>query len=766
MNYFNIMHEYLDKKQSLSCVPVNGKAPFFDNWQSMDVNHDVIDSWEESFIGKTTGVGFRIGQHNIGCMDIDTDDVEHNYRIDEIMDLSNICTKRGMKGKSVFFRFEGTPKKSKYLLYARKGDKKPVVEFFFTTGQVVLPPSIHPDTGTQYKWVSQSLLEIDIDELPIINEEKIEHLQTVIWASSLQEGIKNIPTSITGDGSGKWKTITSEAARLLHLGIDDSTIAKTLVGMDRRLHSLSQFFFSPKIGKDLISKTDDFENALMWITTYKHSLMRTDQELRKTLSSVVKISESVNIHGEWDKPKPLIGSKKALEYPPYLFPRSAKKYCHQLSKMSNMPPEAYLASLMATFSAACQGKVYLHAKSDFVIHPSISVAVIAPSGSRKDTIFDGGKDPLMKLVNRDKDKLDGNFIENEKDIVSRLEILAKNKKKAISANESVDFVKEINKEIIELQTQLNASRKMRPNFIFESGSQERLYQVMHENQDRGIFLCNSEYVQLMGNLVRPGNESLRGFYLKTLNGSTKESFSHQTVGGVRVDIKKVVGNSLIGVQTDVFAKEIAAMESGKINDGLWQRFFLINVVPEIKRMEDIDEEIDSYEIDNKFALLYDHPGEIHVSWENKEAKDAYLDYDFMLNTRSQYDSSVVRSFRSKYSGKSIAVAWFFAQMDSPPGVIVTKISKKYFLMAVEWLEWQSVSLDITWSNNNYNTALRAANCILDYIKISGVSGDDFYRKCSSQTRLNITDMNAGISMLIDNNYVRRTGNKYEMNPCL
>lgn len=766
MNYFNLISEYLQKSPSIQCIPVKGKAPFIEQWQSLEVTEEVINSWEESHLGVATGFGFRAGQHNIGFMDVDSDDVGQIYKIDEVMDLSNICAKKGKKGKTVFFRYNKTPKRSKYNIYLRDGDKKPIVEFNFCSGQTVLPPSIHPETGTPYVWISQSLLDVDYDDLPFIDEDKIEHLQTILRASSLEEGLKLVPTGITGDGSGKWKTITSEAARLLHLGIDDSSIAKTLIGLDRRLFEGNQFFFSSKIGKDLISKTDDFQNALMWITTYKHSLMRTDEDLRKTLSNVVKISEAVNVHGEWEKPKQLNGSKKLLEYPSHLFPASAERYCKQLSRMSNMPPESYLSAIMATFSASCQGKVYLHVKSDFVIHPSLSAVVIAPSGSRKDTIFDGAKDPLLKLTKRDKLKIDSNFIENEKDIVSKIESLSKAKKKALSDSEPDHIIKEFNAKIIELQDQLKVSRKMRPNFIFESGSQERLYQVMSENQDRGIFLCNSEYVQLMGNLNRPGNESLRGFYLKTLNGATKESFSHQTVGGVRVDIDKVVGNSLIGVQTDVFSKEISAMESGKMNDGLWQRFFLINVIPEIKRMEDIDEEINSYEIDNKFALMYDHPSDIHVYWENKEAKDAYLDYDFMLNTRSQYDSSVVRSFRSKYSGKSVAVAWFFAQMDSPPGIIVTKISKKYFLMAVEWLEWQSVSLDITWSNNNHNTSLRSANLIIDFIKASGVSGVDFYRKCSAQLRIPATDLNAGISLLIDNGYMRRTGDKYELNPMI
>ena len=117
MNYFDHIRRYLDKLPSLQCVPVQNKAPFITDWNSIEVTEEVIDSWEENFLGRANGFGFRAGQHNIGYMDIDTDDIEHIYRIDEIMDLSQICVKKGLKGKTVFFRFEGTPKKNKYNIF-------------------------------------------------------------------------------------------------------------------------------------------------------------------------------------------------------------------------------------------------------------------------------------------------------------------------------------------------------------------------------------------------------------------------------------------------------------------------------------------------------------------------------------------------------------------------------------------------------------------------------------------------------------------------
>jgi hypothetical protein len=765
MNYFNHIREYLDKNPSLQCIPVKDKAPFIQEWQSLDVTDDVIDSWEESYLGVANGFGFRAGQYNIGFLDIDTDDQQQIHKIDEVLDLSHICVKKGLKGKTVFFRFQGTPKKSKYNVKLRPTDKKAICEINFTSGQTVLPPSIHPQTGLPYKWISNSLLEIDIEDLPLIDESRIEYLETVLRAPSLQEGLKNVPTSITGEGSGKFHTMTKECARLLHLGVDESTIARTLVGLDRQLFTGNQFFFSSKIGKDKVSDTNDIENATMWVTTYKSNLMRQDPELRATLTSVARSAEAIEVVGDWGAVRPLMNKKFSLEFPKELFPDAFNEYCHELSRLSALPPEAYLGAFMATFSAACQAKVTIMAKRDFIVHPSISVMVVAPSGSRKDAIFDSACEPLMKLISAQEELCGEDFVENEKTIVMKIEDLNKKRKHSIAEGND-DYTKQLNKEMVELQNELSAHKKKKPRFIFESGTQEMLYELMNQNQDRGIFIRSSEYVQLLGNLAKQGNESLRSFYLKLLNGSTREMFSHQTKTGVNVNIRKVLGCALVGAQTDVLGKDIRSMERGDQADGLLQRFFIININPEIRRMEDSDKPLNSSMVDNLYALMYNHPSDIFVTWEDESVKNIYLDYDHELRVKSQYEKSAIKSFRNKYSGQSVKLAYFYEQSNAPVGKIATKISKKSFLSAVEWLEWQSRNLDITWSSVNHNTALRVAEEILLLIKNNNISKNNFYNDIQRHIRFGIVELGAALDLLTEHNYMRKVGNTYELNPLL
>lgn len=765
MNYFNIMQEYLEKKTPIQCIPVRGKSPFINEWQSINITSDVIQAWEDHYIGTTTGLGFRAGQYNIGYMDVDTDDVGQIYKIDEVMDLSNICAKKGKKGKTVFFRYNKEPKKSKYNIFLRDGDKHPIVEFNFTSGQTVLPPSIHPDTQTPYVWMSQSLLDIDIEDLPYIDEDRIEYLQTILRAPSLEEGLKLVPTGITGNGSGKWKTITGEATRLLHLGIEDSSIAKTLVGMDRRLFPGNQFFFSSKIGKDLISKDDDFQNALMWIATYKHSIMRTDAQLRKTLSNVVRISDVVPNMGTWEAIKPLVNKAKAIEFPDHLFPDSFRSYCHAHGVRSGLPPESFLTACFTTFSATCQAKVRIKATSIFSIHPSISTMITAPSGSRKDTIFDAAVHPLDKLIDAQLDKVDANFIENEKDICLKIEDLSKKKKKAISEND-IPNRDDLNRQIIQLQMELSGIKKQRPNFVFESGTQEKLYEIMEQNQDRGIFLRSSEYVHLTGAMGKKGNESLRGFYLKLLNGAIKEKFVHQTKSGVNVNIRKVLGCALVGAQTDVLAKDIREMDNGTQSDGLLQRFFIVSINPKVVRIVDDEEPIDDARICNLYALFYNHPQEIDITWDSEETKNCFLDYDQMHRDRITNDRSAIKSFRSKYVGSAVKLAFMYEQGNLPQGKIAKSISKKSLLLAIEFLEWMNLNLEVIWGNSSYTSSLRAADAIITAIHLGGLRPAYFMTDISRLIKMNNQDISDGINMLIENNYIRMNGNVFEFNPCL
>jgi hypothetical protein len=761
MNYFNHIREYLEKNPSLQCVPVKDKAPFIPEWQSIEVNENVLDSWEESYLGLANGFGFRAGQHGIGYVDIDTDDPELINRIDQILDLSQICVKFGMKGKTVFFRFNKTPKKSKYNIKLNPLDKKAICEINFTVGQTVLPPSIHPQTGTPYKWISQSLLEVDIEDLSLIDEERIDYLETILRAPSFKEGLKNVPTSITGDGSGKFHTITKEAARLLHMGGDESSVARTLVGLDRRLFEGNQFFLSSKIGKDLVSKTDDVENATMWINTYKGNLMRQDPELRRTLTSTVATRPAMLTSDGWGATKPILKKRLTSDFDLDLIPPAFSDYIMAHSKASSLRPEAFLRAIFTTYSAINQTKVVIHGLNGFKVHPSVSCAIVAKSGSRKDCVFDAARAMIDMLIDNEINSLGRDFLQREYDIIEELKVLHKRKIKCMS--EGGDYVP-INMEIAQLQDELNNKREAKPDFIFESGTQEKLYRKAESNQETGLIIFSSEYMGLMGVMNRAGNEAMRGFFLKALNGSPSERFSHETIAGTNVNVKKCAAAALVSVQTDVFAKEYQKMSSGQLNDGLWQRFMLNNIEGDIIKMEDGVPEIPINDIYAKYAILYNDKNHKDIKL-TPQAMEYYREYDYEIRKRAERERSVIASFKNKFAGGCLKHSYLYMQAHAEKGRIGKEITHQDVERAIRYLNHQEREIEVTMYNINYANITAISETCISVLRGSRIPVQKVYSELRNATRgYSTTDLDATLAVLEEHNYIKKVSDGYDTHP--
>jgi hypothetical protein len=292
---------------------------------------------------------------------------------------------------------------------------------------------------------------------------------------------------------------------------------------------------------------------------------------------------------------------------------------------------------------------------------------------------------------------------------------------------------------------------------------------MKKNQSKGIFVVASEYVQLMGNLDKNGNEALRGFLLKLFNGSTTETFSHQTKTGTNVQIDKVLGCALMGAQTGVLARDLADLDTGKKADGLLQRFILLYVNPVISRIVDDGKTIDSRRVDNLFALLYRHDKHIYVDWADQEAKDAYIEFDYSLRLKNQVEISAIKSFKDKYAGLSVRLAYMFAQCNASTGQIIYKISRQDFLCAERLLFWISKNLDLIWRGKDHDSALRGAEAIHTLRKAGTLyDGLTFDIKLILPLSKNCTssDIMLGVELLCSSHHLRLTNRKIYFNPSL
>ena len=108
------------------------------------------------------GLGVAGGYRGLVPIDFDTEDKDILAAVNAVLPHAMIA-KRGRRGATAFYRDASrtiAPRKFK----ARDG--RMLLEVL-VTGQTVIPPTIHPETGQPYSWLTEcTLFDVHIDKLP------------------------------------------------------------------------------------------------------------------------------------------------------------------------------------------------------------------------------------------------------------------------------------------------------------------------------------------------------------------------------------------------------------------------------------------------------------------------------------------------------------------------------------------------------------------------------------------------------------------------
>ena len=212
-------------EHDLFVIPLNGKIPVLPKWQDFSTNgydESVADKFDSAFSKNNIGVvcGPASG---ICALDIDTDD----KRLLEVLPNSTV-RRRGKKGEARFFKY------NPILKSAKNHDDH--IELFVSKCQIVLPPSIHPETKRPYEWVGErTLIEAkQNDELPELHREDI--IEFFIKKSSFIEGNKEF------NGSRNNKLL-SYACKLVRKQVDIEEGSRLVYEKDQEWHPSMPYFF-------------------------------------------------------------------------------------------------------------------------------------------------------------------------------------------------------------------------------------------------------------------------------------------------------------------------------------------------------------------------------------------------------------------------------------------------------------------------------------------------------------------------------------------
>jgi predicted P-loop ATPase len=200
------------------------KAPIDSDWTDLPVAS--YKALQRRFNGQSYNIGVRLGEpSDIGgrflyCLDIDIRDPN---LIDEALsaarrylpsldNMPTVMTGSGGESRHVYFVSDGLFKSRKLLhSHAKVKDAKGKphwaweIEFYGTGKQVVLPPSVHPDTGKEYYW-SRPFNTRSVDLVgaePFIPASKIKHWEghtdrrEIADEDALEQAVRQAPTGLT-----------------------------------------------------------------------------------------------------------------------------------------------------------------------------------------------------------------------------------------------------------------------------------------------------------------------------------------------------------------------------------------------------------------------------------------------------------------------------------------------------------------------------------------------------------------------------------------
>lgn len=165
-------------------IPLNGKIPLVRAWQTWSTKEQTEDEIQDLIQRfPTANIGAVLGLWAC-ALDIDTDDIVVNRAA-----LYSPIRRRGASGAVSLFRPCASPNVP--------GTDYPV-EFLNHGRQIVLPPSVHPDTGQPYQWTGEedilSLLSHEFPDYLPSNMDQLHRLCT-------QRGLMSKRKAHTTDGT-------------------------------------------------------------------------------------------------------------------------------------------------------------------------------------------------------------------------------------------------------------------------------------------------------------------------------------------------------------------------------------------------------------------------------------------------------------------------------------------------------------------------------------------------------------------------------------
>lgn len=229
---------YFAKGMSVIPLKEKSKIPVMNAWSDFS-DHAVPEEIQRQWLQLPANhnIGLVLGkQSNIGVLDIDYADDRLIERILSILPKGYDKWKRvGKKGMVLAFKFNPKIPRAFKLISPEHGT---LVEYLCTGQQVVLPPSIHPETQRAYT-ANSNLWEV-VDDLIMIPDDLEQQLRNLIELEGISLSNKGMGSLVEFVPAGfRDSSITQKCGLLAHEVVEGKITLKQSIEM---LHAINDGF--------------------------------------------------------------------------------------------------------------------------------------------------------------------------------------------------------------------------------------------------------------------------------------------------------------------------------------------------------------------------------------------------------------------------------------------------------------------------------------------------------------------------------------------
>lgn len=337
---------YNDLGLALIPLKYGKKFPGFNGWDKFSSTLPTskeIELWERSAGMSKMNFGLVLGEASgLMALDLDTDDKE----LLAMAPLSPVV-KRGAEGETRFFR----------PCPGIRSAHPEGLDILWTGCQTVMPPSIHPDTGKPYVWLTPDTLEnFDVKDLPVVDLSFVpEYVR--IFEERYPELCQKTKGNPTGNG-GRNNRLKDIAVAMLHRGEDNDTIAAELVKEDAT-HDVPLF-------------TDQSEQyGAKTEAQIEQAALRMVRSIRKSTKTKVSFGQDISIS---------TSSATKLKFKEYPKPGGILE---KLANISNDMSPRELTSINLGGAIATMSTVIANRFRFGTIWPNVYILNIAETGAGK-----------------------------------------------------------------------------------------------------------------------------------------------------------------------------------------------------------------------------------------------------------------------------------------------------------------------------------------------------------------------------------------------